>query len=245
MARLGLALVLALAAAAAQAAPRRRIFPTLYRPEDAPQYRRNLFHPPHSDRLPNRSVFTGPRGADGGSLAQLEQQLGCYGDGPCGNRSEGFGIADAVMGGGCEAHPATCAAAFTAHDWWLIGSIPGTPGDSHANATPAAEAHRLMGERYLGAGMAEYDGGYVWQQQQDLFPNPSSSDRMFERHLNFFSFQERYVEAAGSRLNQMITNMMGAHYPVKSGMYSMTAGETARARLHPTQPGRSWTLDCC
>eukprot|EP01043_Picozoa_sp_COSAG02_P083339 COSAG02_NODE_21378_length_790_cov_1.332851_1_plen_128_part_10 len=99
-----------------QAACRRRIFTTHYRPEDAFQWERNVFHPPLSDspNLPNYTVFTGPRGADAGSLEQLERQLGCYGDGPCVNSSHpgGFGLADVVMGGGCEGHATTCAAAF-------------------------------------------------------------------------------------------------------------------------------------
>jgi hypothetical protein len=43
----------------------------------------------------------------------------------------------------------------------------------------------------------------------------------------------RFVESTGNRLAALITNMLGAHYPVKSGMYSMTAGETAQGINNP------------
>ena len=101
---------------------------------------------------------------------------------------------------------------------------PQNDGNSHVNTTPPAAASAAMGERYLGITMGEYDGGFVWQQQQDMHPNVGGRDSMFQRYLHFYSFAERYVESTGNRLNQLITNMMGAHYPVKSGMYSMTAG---------------------
>jgi hypothetical protein len=177
-------------------ATRRHIFTTLYRPEDAPQWERNLFHPPHSDspNLPNYTIFTGPRGAvAAGGLAQLELQLGCYGDGPCFNITEAFGIADAVFGGGCESHPDICAAAFAKFKWWVIGEGPGHDGDSHVNITPPAATSAALGERYLGVTMAEWDGGYVWQQQQDQHPVVGSSDSMLARYISFYSFGERFV----------------------------------------------------
>lgn len=217
---------------------RRRVFATHHRPEDAMQWDRNVFHPPlsNSSRLPNFTIFTGPRGANAGSLNQLELQLGCWGDGPCDNSSHpgGFGLADAVMGGGCESHPTTCATAFERANWWTTGAGPTEPGNPHVNTTPPAALYSAMGERYLGVAMAEWDGGYVWQQQQDTHPNVGHADmNMFPRFMSFYSFGERYVESSGNRFNGMITNMMGAHYPVKSGMYSMTAGETAQGINNP------------
>jgi hypothetical protein len=204
---LATALVLALTTAppvTAAFAARRRVYGELYRPEDSPQFHRNVFHPPRSDSpsLPNFTIFTGPRGANAGDLAQLERQLGCYGDGPCPNTTapDGFGLADAVMGGGCEGavNQANCAAAFAKYDWWTTGGGPQQAGSSHANLTPPVEVHKAMGERWLGVGLGEWDGGYVWQQQQDDFPTVSSGDQVFARHLSFYSFMERFVESNGA-----------------------------------------------
>jgi hypothetical protein len=43
----------------------------------------------------------------------------------------------------------------------------------------------------------------------------------------------RGILPAGNRFSQLVTNMMGASYPVKSGMISMTAGETAQGINNP------------
>jgi len=212
-----------------QEGPRHRVYTTLLKPKEHPDYDRRHTKPPTWETFGNRTQFCGLRGFDvqNDRLVNVSQELERF------TRTHDLG--DVIW----PAYPvlfaknaADLADEIKRRNLYLFdiwGFVPGSgPGGYWQQfklpdgVLPMLESR--LGDRWLGMDVGEQDGRYVGGYAPAMYP---VSAGRFEQYLNFQRHFERMCDDLGNRMSTLVSLNFG-HYFLKEGVYTLIGAETAQ-----------------